>query len=314
MTGSNPGAAVEASKGTYDAPPANGPIGSTQSSSLDPSTDIMTADASGLAGASDVASIGSDLGSDFSAGLDDLGGFAKRGGLIGHYDTGGTPTYNQPSDANQDDSGSGGDVPYDSGTGMKGFDIPDERSNNKLAVAPPPQSNSSSGGGGGFNPASLVGPILGIFGLAGGGLAGETDAHHFVRGGLDPSPMASASGIRRLGYDAGGATNDDFGAMPDPNTPWQGSPSLVDKMGGLAPQAAQRGKGAVPVTDLSQIAAPEQGGNITVNKAAPVVTPEGNIPAHDVSARAQVASQPQEAGTQGYWEPGGNPISQMRVA
>ena len=168
MTGSNPGAAVEASKGTYDAPPANGPIGSTQSSSLDPSTDIMTADASGLAGASDVASIGSDLGSDFSAGLDALGGFAKRGGLIGHYDTGGTPTYNQPSDANQDDSGSGGDVPYDSGTGMKGFDIPDDRSNNKLAVAPPPQSNSSSGGGGGFNPASLVGPILGIFGLARG--------------------------------------------------------------------------------------------------------------------------------------------------
>ena len=54
----------------------------------------MTADASGLAGASDVASIGSDLGSDFSAGLDALGGFAKRGGLIGHYDTGGTPTYN----------------------------------------------------------------------------------------------------------------------------------------------------------------------------------------------------------------------------
>lgn len=119
----------------------------------------------------------SSLGSDFTAGAGDLGFGDKRGGLVGYKrrTSGGmtTPSYNQPTDADTDDSGAGGDVPYDSGTGMQGFDIPDYRNNNKLAVAPSPQS--SQGSGSGFNPMGLVGPLLGIFGLARGGLAGGGD-------------------------------------------------------------------------------------------------------------------------------------------
>ena len=105
---------------------------------------------------------------------------SSRGGLI-HRDSGGSvPSFSQPTDSGQDDQSDSGDVPYDSGTGSSGLDIPDDKSNNKLAVAQPPQQQS---GGGGFNPMSAIGPLLGIFGLAKGGRVG-------LAGGGDPSDVS----------------------------------------------------------------------------------------------------------------------------
>lgn len=132
------------------------------------------------------ASAGS-LASNDNAGLDfgdigdDLGSmFSKRGGRIAR-DTGGETSY---QDASQDDASPGGDVPYDSGTGSSGLNIPDDKPHNHLAVA---QSSGLGGGDGGLGDAlgtagKIASTILPFFGLASGGRVG-------LAGGGDPGDI-----------------------------------------------------------------------------------------------------------------------------
>ena len=146
----------------------------------------------GLGAGTDLASLSPDMG-DLGAGLADIGGdlgdlsdlslFAARGGSIRRGLAGGgssIPQYGQPTDYTSNDEGDGGSIPFKSGTGAEGLNIPDERSNNKLAVADLP--SSGGGGGGGSNPMSMISPLIGLAGLflnkggrvhrdAGGGLA-----------------------------------------------------------------------------------------------------------------------------------------------
>ena len=113
-----------------------------------------------------------------SSGASVLSAENLRPGLAG----GGQPSFNQPTDATSQDQSDGGDIPGESGTGMKGFDIPDDRPNNKLAVADPP---SSKGGGSGLGDvAAIAGDAAKIipFFLARGGLAGGR--HGYADGGL----------------------------------------------------------------------------------------------------------------------------------
>lgn len=227
------------------APPVSPPAGTG-------SGGIGAADAGSTAvpdaGSDMLASVGPQLADDVDLGSDIMDGLAARGGLIGrhHYDSGGTPvSYNQPTDADSDDQSSGGDIPFESGTGMSGLDIPDERNNNKLAVAPPPQS-SSSGGGGGFNPMSLVGPVLGIFGLARGGLAagGDPDADALAAASSIPVPAsmdfpASPGPIASSGRDvhAKPASPQGLAGSVDPDLPTPDAEAVqaVTGRGGLAP-------------------------------------------------------------------------------
>jgi hypothetical protein len=191
---------------------------------------------------------------DFSDLADDT--FAARGGLM-HRGSGG-PTSNQPTDAGSDDSSPGGDVPYDSGTGMQGLGIPDDRNNNHLAVAQPPQQQSGGGLGDVLGTvgkiASFAIPFLakgGRVGLAPGGDPG------------DPIQLPGAQPPQQVGEDLG--TDNNVGLSPSGHHwgPWHanGTPTgpIVADASGLAPDTSQ-------------------GHDITVNKAptkvyAPAVPP-----------------------------------------
>ena len=70
-----------------------------------------------------------------------MASLSNRGGRIGR-DAGGA-TY---QDASTDDQSPEGDVPYDSGTGSSGLDIPDDKPHNSLATSQPPSSTNSGGG------------------------------------------------------------------------------------------------------------------------------------------------------------------------
>jgi hypothetical protein len=169
---------------------------------------------------------------DFSYLADDT--FAARGGLM-HRDSGG-PTSNQPTDAGSDDSSQGGDVPYDSGTGMQGLGIPDDRNNNHLAVAQPPQQQS---GGGGFNPLSIITGALGLFGLKDGGRVG-------LAGGGDPGDPIQLPGAQppqQVGENLG--TDNNIGLSPPEHHwgPWHTNGTLTGPIAadpsGLAPDTSQ---------------------------------------------------------------------------
>ena len=88
------------------------------------------------------------------------------------------------TDASQDDSSMGGDVPYDSGTGEGGLDIPDDKPHNSLATSQPPSSTSGNGLGDAIGTAGkLAADVLPFFlanrggrvGLAAGGDPGDPD-------------------------------------------------------------------------------------------------------------------------------------------
>ena len=156
----------------------------------------------------DLASTAPDM-SDLSSGLADMGSdigdiFAARGGSMRRGLAGGGASlqYSQPTDDSSSDEGDGGSIPFLSGTGEKGLDIPDDRSNNHLAVADLPSSGGGGGGGGGFNPMSAIGPIIGLAGLlkrggrvhrdAGGGLAPPEGDGYYDESGWHSADAASA--------------------------------------------------------------------------------------------------------------------------
>ena len=152
-------------------PPSSG-TGSPIAPAADPS--MGRANAQQLAGL-DPNAVGSP---DMSGLGDDLGSmFSRRGGRI-QRDSGGA-TY---QDAASDDQSAGGDVPYDSGTGAGGLDIPDDKPHNSLATSQPPSSTSGGGLGDAIGTAGkLAADVLPFF-LAKGGRVG-------LAGGGDPGDM-----------------------------------------------------------------------------------------------------------------------------
>ena len=193
---------------------------------------------------------------------------AANGGLI-HRDAGGA-TY---TDAAQDDSSEGGDIPYDSGTGESGLSIPDDKPHNSLATSQPPASSANSG----FNPTSLLGPIiggLGLFGLASGGRVG-------LAGGGDPGDLPPLD-------DASAATQ-------------QGSPGLDVP----AIQARLKAKAGAPGIDatLPQFDANEQPGVVAPRSMRPAKAPSTptaglnpNVPSPDAQP-VQAQQQVQDMGS-----------------
>jgi hypothetical protein len=163
-----------------------------------------TADAGLAAGAADIGSAVSDAG----AGLGDIGAladiFAANGGRIARGLGGATDT----------------NIPYDTGTGESGINIPDQAPDQKLdeqiGGIPGVQGKQGSDGGG-FNPLSAIGPLLSLFALKDGGAVEARKG--LASGGWSPSGI--------LDDISGDPTN-----IPDPAP--QNSDATQDPPSGLA--------------------------------------------------------------------------------
>ena len=267
--GNTPPAPHEAPPTTTPSPGAPAPADpmptqmGPEHASLD--TGDQFADASGLAGgAPDMSGLGDDLSSLF----------ASRGGLI-HRDSGGSvPSFSQPTDSGQDDQSDSGDIPYDSGTGSSGLDIPDDKSNNKLAVAQPPQQQS---GGGGFNPMSILTGALGLFGLASGGRVGlagggdPSDVPDDAQTAGDPLQLAGAQPAQAVGDHLKYYNSGDAVPSSGIDTSWMSEPYGGHSTNYGPPKGSVGSPGLAPPAPP---AAPDRDITVHARKAAPTAAPD----------------------------------------